>query len=118
MTSLFKNNCRIKSTRLQNWDYSAEAAYFITICTSNRTHFFGEITNKEMILSALGNEVENAWMQSIAIRPDMNLSLGEFVVMPNHFHGIIFIGANDFNINVNKNGARRDAMHGISNPST
>lgn len=108
MNTLFKNNYRIKSARLQNWDYSAEAAYFMTICTSNRTHFFGEITNKEMILSALGNEVANAWMQSIEIRPDMNLSLGEFVVMPNHFHGIIFIGANDFNIR------GTDAMHGVS----
>ena len=54
-------------------------------------------------------------MQSVAIRPDMNLSLGEFVVMPNHFHGIIFIGANDFNTNVNI--ARTDAMYGVSNPS-
>ena len=53
-------------------------------------------------------------MQSMEIRPDMNLSLGEFVVMPNHFHGIIFIGANDFNTNVNQNIARRDGMHGVS----
>jgi putative transposase len=52
MNTLFKNNYRIKSARLQNWDYSAEAAYFM--------HFFGEIKNNEMILSALGNEVANA----------------------------------------------------------
>lgn len=75
-----------------------------------------------MSASTLGDIVEQEWLTSVALRPDMNLSLGEYVVMPNHFHGIIFIGKNEFNTYTNKkemddgmdNDIRRDAMHGVS----
>ncbi len=54
MTDKFHNKYRIPSARLQNWDYRWAGAYFITICTQNREHYFGEIENGEMQLSPLG----------------------------------------------------------------
>jgi len=108
----FQNKYRIPSTRLQNWDYGANASYFITICTHNREHYFGEIINGEMILNELGRIVETEWMKTIEIRPDMNLEFGVFVVMPNHFHAIIIIGENEYN--TQRDAQRRDAMHRVS----
>ncbi|MES2774549.1 MAG: hypothetical protein V4722_10210 [Bacteroidota bacterium] len=99
----FNNKYRIPSTRLQHWDYASAGSYFLTICTKNRKHFFGEIENGEMSLTALGEAVQNEWLNTPAIRPDMHLELGEFVVMPNHFHGVLGIGNNAFNAAVNKN---------------
>ena len=91
----FQNKYRIPSARLQNWDYAQRAVYFVTICTANREHFFGRIQNNEMIYSNIGSIAAQEWIKTPEIRPDMNLELGEFVVMPNHFHGVIFIGNNE-----------------------
>lgn len=49
--TLYKNKYRIESFRLKNWDYRNAGAYFITICTQDRVHFFGEIVNGEMQLA-------------------------------------------------------------------
>ncbi len=43
----FQNKYRIPSARLQLWNYGSNAAYFITICTQNRAHFFGDIMNEK-----------------------------------------------------------------------
>ena len=99
----FNNKYRIESARLKNWDYSQRAVYYITICTANRAPFFGMVQNNEMVLSTIGTIVAQEWIKTPEIRPDMHLELGEFVVMPNHFHGIIFIGNNGFNSNVYDN---------------
>jgi len=93
----YQNKYRIPSARLNNWNYGAAGAYFITICTRNREHFFGKIVQKEMILNAIGKKVEEEWLKTIELRPDMNLELGNFVVMPNHFHAILIIGENEYN---------------------
>ena len=106
----FQNKYRIASARLQHWDYGSPGLYFITVCTKNRKHYFGEISNDEMILNDLGFFVQSEWIKSPEIRPDMNLELGEFVVMPNHFHGIMIIGDNAFN----RVDGDRDAMHCVS----
>ena len=103
----FQNRYRIESTRLKNWDYGSDAIYFVTICTQHREHFFGEIANGKMELNEIGELVQNEWLKSAEIRPDMNLKLGAFVVMPNHFHGIITIGSNKYN-------TRRDAKPRVS----
>ncbi len=105
----FKNKYRISSARLKNWDYGSPGLYFITICTKNRKHFFGEIENSEIVLNQLGLIVDTEWTRTPSIRPDMNLALGEFITMPNHFHGIIMIGENGFNA---RHG--RDAKRGVS----
>jgi putative transposase len=106
----FQNKYRIASTRLQNWNYASPGLYFITICTKNRKRYFGEITNDTMTLNDLGLFVQSEWIKSPELRPDMNLELGEFVVMPNHFHGIMMIGENEFN----RVDGGRDAMHRVS----
>lgn len=107
MTDKFQNKYRISSARLQTWNYGLAASYFVTVCADNRRRFFGEIVDGKMILSAIGEIVEREWMKSPLLRPDMNLELDAFCVMPNHFHAIIIIGSNEFN-------TRRDAMHRVS----
>jgi putative transposase len=91
MQKKFQNKYRGQSTRLQTWDYSSEGSYFITICTKYNQHFFGKVVNGEMELSEIGKVVNDEWIKSIAMRPEMEIELGEFVVMPNHFHAIINI---------------------------
>ena len=111
--SKFKNKYRIPSARLENWNYGAAGSYFITICTKNRLHYFGEIVDNDMQLTELGKVAETEWLKTIEMRPDMNLEMGEFIVMPNHFHAIIIIGNNEFNDIDNC----RDAMHRVSTSS-
>ena len=77
------------STRLKNWDYAQNAFYFITICTKNREHFFGEIIDNTMVLSDIGRKAKKYWYE-IPAHFDF-VELGTFVVMPNHIHGIINI---------------------------
>ncbi len=85
----YQNRYRIPSTRLQNWDYGWKAIYFVTICTKNRRHFFGEITNGKMHLSPVGAIADVLWHE-LTNHFD-NIELDAFVVMPNHIHGIIAI---------------------------
>ena len=88
---------RIPSNRMQGFDYHANGCYFVTICTKNRVHYFGDIVDGKMHLSEIGKIAQLEWMKSIELRPDMNLLLDEFVVMPNHVHCIVIIGDNEFN---------------------
>lgn len=97
MDEKYKNKYRIKSARLPNWDYGSNGMYFITICTQNQEHFFGDIVGGEMQLKEIGEMVETEWLKTFEMRKDMNLQIGEFVVMPNHFHAIIMIGDNEYN---------------------
>jgi len=97
MSDKFKNRYRIESARLRHWDYGWNAAYFVTICTRNRECFFGAVVNGEMQLSETGKIAESEWLKTPEIRLDMNIVLDAFVVMPNHFHGVIIIGENEFN---------------------
>jgi REP element-mobilizing transposase RayT len=78
-----------RSIRLQGFDYSSAGAYFVTICTHERAHVFGEIQNNEMILNENGNICMNVW-DEIREYSD-NVETDEFIVMPNHVHGIIWI---------------------------
>lgn len=89
----FKNKYRIPSARLKNWDYGSNGAYFITICTQNREHFFGEIADGKMQLNQLGQLAEKYWLE---IPQHFSfIELGNFVVMPNHTHGILIINKMD-----------------------
>ena len=89
MQNKFKNKYRISSVRLQTWDYSNNGAYFITICTQNRHHFFGYIQNQEMQLSKIGKLAEQFWHEIPNHFP--MVELGNFVVMPNHIHLLIVL---------------------------
>lgn len=89
MPEKFQNKYRIPSARLQNWDYGANGAYFITICTKEMKHFFGEVGNKKMNLNAVGALAEEYWLEIIKHFP--YVELGNFQIMPNHMHGILII---------------------------
>ena len=89
MSKKYANKYRIESTRLQNWDYGWNAAYYVTICTWGRKHFFGNIHHGDMHLSKAGQFANKFWHTI----PDhfSFVRLGSFVVMPNHIHGIVVI---------------------------
>ncbi len=93
MAEKYRNKYRISSTRLQNWDYRWNGAYFITICTKNREHYFGEIVDGKMALSNIGVIADILWYE-IKYHTN-NVETGAFAVMPNHIHGIIIL-KNDF----------------------
>lgn len=91
--SKFKNKYRIESARAAWWNYGWAGAYFITICTRNRQHYFGEVKNGKMILSRAGVIADILWYEI----PNHAHSVGldSFVVMPNHLHGIIILDFGD-----------------------
>lgn len=78
-----------RSLRLKGYDYKQAGVYFVSMCTLNRTCFFGDIVNGEMMLNAEGQIVAEEWIKTAEIRN--NIELDEWVVMPNHFHGILVI---------------------------
>jgi REP element-mobilizing transposase RayT len=104
----FRNKYRIPSARLPGYDYGQNGAYFITICTKSRMHFFGEIVDVDvqtsksdnvetpesgvstvMALNEIGQLAQKYWMEIPNHFPFIELA--NFVVMPNHFHGILII---------------------------
>lgn len=85
----FKNKYRVSSTRLKNWDYASKGYYFITICTKNRRYFLGNIIDGKMRSTKIGKMVEQCWQEIPNHFPFV--SLDEYVVMPNHIHGILVI---------------------------
>lgn len=78
-----------RSIRLPGYDYSGVGEYFVTICTQNRKSFFGNIQKGVMLLNEFGQIAFDQW-QKIPNRFKF-VELGQFVVMPNHVHGIIVI---------------------------
>ncbi len=89
MSDKFQNKYRIPSARLKDWDYRWYAMYFVSICTKNRKHYFGEITDGEIILSETGKLCEK-YLNEIPEHFPFVL-LDSSVVMPNHVHAIIVI---------------------------
>ncbi|MEW5702245.1 MAG: transposase [Candidatus Zixiibacteriota bacterium] len=80
---------RRRSVRLREYDYSQSGAYFVTICTQDRRCLFGEIVDGTMRLNDTGRIVEDEWLHTPTLRPQV--APDTFVVMPNHFHAIVFI---------------------------
>ncbi len=78
-----------QSQRLKNYDYSRIGAYFITICVAKRICLFGDIRDESMHLNRFGEIVKKCWNDLMTQYPSINLD--DFVVMPNHVHGIIVI---------------------------
>jgi len=70
-------------------DYTSNAAYYVTIVTKNRVHFFGGIKNGEMVLSEIGQIANNLWYEIPIHQP--NIKLDAFIIMPNHIHCIVVI---------------------------
>jgi len=80
---------RRRSIRLRGYDYSEEGAYFVTICTWDRQPLLGRIVEGRMIPSECGWVVAQSWLDIPGHFPDVGLD--EWVVMPNHLHGILVI---------------------------
>ncbi len=107
----YKSAYRIPSARLVNWDYGSHGLYFITICTKEKEHYFGEIYSPPETQLQPGTPSETQSIASlrktvigeIAFKywkqiPDYHpfVELDEFIVMPNHVHAIIFINKPEF----------------------
>lgn len=126
MSDKFQDIYRIPSARAEWWDYRNDAAYFVTICTAGREHYFGKIIpvetrliaslpataskpvsvpKQEMQLTEMGQIAHQNWIE--ILKHFSFIKLGAFVVMPNHVHGIIMI---------DRNGGiqGRDAMNRVS----
>lgn len=87
--TLFKDQYRIESARFKDWDYRRTGTYFITICTKNKQKIFGRIVNDKMILNDIGKIVNQEWLRRIKFRNYAELD--EYIIMPNHVHGIILL---------------------------
>ena len=86
-----------RSIRLPGYDYRQSGAYFVTICACQRQCLFGDIIDGRMILNQYGMVVANEWQKSAVIRREIELDA--WVVMPNHFHGIVIINNNPVGAN-------------------
>ncbi len=95
---MFRNN----SNRLKDFDYANNGGYFITICTQNSVHIFGEIKDEKMILNDVGRMVEKWWLE--LSNKFNNIKLDEFTIMPNHVHGIIILVGADLRVCPNEKG--------------
>jgi putative transposase len=82
---------RRRFLRLRDFDYSTEGAYFVTICTRNRECLLGDVMEGKMRLNELGRMVQTVWDGLPERFPTVELDA--LVVMPNHVHGILLVGA-------------------------
>ncbi|MBP9758993.1 hypothetical protein KBD45_04825 [Candidatus Dojkabacteria bacterium] len=78
-----------KLNRKPQYDYSQNGYYFVTICTKNRIHWFGEIQNNKMNLNKFGEYTKQCWQNIPNHFPNINID--EYVIMPDHVHGILII---------------------------
>ncbi len=100
MSELYKNKYKTDSNRLQGYDYASEGAYFITVCTAKHLIEFGIIENGKMILNKYGKIVSEELQKTEKMRP--HVKLGEFCIMPNHFHAILFFYEPEIPVENNK----------------
>lgn len=80
-----------KTIRIPGYDYASPGGYFITICSFISKYRFGEIINGEMEINTLGSIIREEWFKSAVLRKNIELHEDEFVIMPDHIHGIIWI---------------------------
>jgi REP element-mobilizing transposase RayT len=101
----FKNKFRSESHRSRGWDYGGKGKYFVTILTKHRETYFGEVKpgrkddgdsmeqdsqvgNPYVVLSEIGNIVQDFWLEIPVHFPFVTLD--EYIIMPDHIHGILF----------------------------
>ena len=80
---------RRRSIRLPAYDYGQAGAYFVTICTYQRKPLFGRVVEGNIRLNAVGRVAESEWLRTPHVR--LEIGLDDFVLMPNHLHGIVVI---------------------------
>lgn len=109
----FKRKYRVETSRAAFWNYGSNGIYFITICTKGKKYYFGNILNGVMNLSAIGIMAKKYWFE---IPQHFSfVKLGDFVVMPNHVHGILMIDKENENLSVETpdSGVSRSANQAI-----
>jgi len=82
---------RRPSNRLPGYKYTQPGAYFITICTYKMHNLFEIIAGNKVILNNNGKIVESEWYRTAELRTNVEIYEDEFIIMPNHFHAIIWI---------------------------
>ena len=92
----YQGRYRIPSARAW-WHQYNGGTYFVTICTKDREHFFGEIKDGTMTLSEIGDYLKQQILSTPQVRPDMNIEIPIFTIMPNHVHLLVVIGDNVYN---------------------
>ena len=96
---LFKQKYRTTSFRKPNWDYSSHGLYFVTICTRDRISYFGSIESASVTETVsihttdIGAMAGTNWLLIPQHHPYVELD--DFVIMPNHIHGILFMNKPD-----------------------
>jgi len=78
-----------RSIRLRGYDYARGGAYFLTICAQDRACLFADIVAGDLCLNAAGRMIQSTWQGLPAFYPGVDID--EFVVMPNHVHGIVMV---------------------------
>jgi putative transposase len=78
-----------RSIRMAEYDYTEAGGYFMTLCANGRECLFGEVVDENVRLNEFGVIVQDEWLRSAVIRKE--ITLDEFVIMPNHMHGIVLI---------------------------
>jgi putative transposase len=96
---------RKNSLRLPGWDYTSQGGYFITIVTHDRLPLLGQIQNDEIKLNEWGEIINRGWLWLEDQYP--YVILDDYVIMPNHFHGILWINVDEMNI---RKGGSRTAL--------
>ena len=81
-----------KVLRLNDFDYSGAGFYFVTICSAHMAELFGMVINETVVLNNPGRIVEDSWLKVGSLHE--NIRLDEYMIMPNHVHGIIIIEDN------------------------
>jgi len=106
MGEYFKNQYHTGTKRLQDWDYSVSAFYYVTICTKDRICCFGKIKDDQVELSQKGKIVLEELLKVQKLRP--YILVDDYIIMPNHLHAIFVIKEkNDF-------GQSRDTVNRVS----
>lgn len=100
-----------KLNRLRSYDYSQSGMYFVTICTQNRKHLFGCIKNGVMYLNLNGN-IAYKYFNEIP-KHHNNINIDQFVIMPNHVHGIITVGTRHAVSSVNNTNDFNGTRHAV-----
>jgi len=113
----FADKFKLKSSRLQNWDYSTPGYYFVTICTYYHNNFFGKIINEKMELSKMGEITKSELLKTFEIRK--NIKLHEWVIMPNHVHILMEIKKQNNQLNKCRDVENkcRDVLQNVSTES-
>ena len=95
MTDLIHNR---RSPRLPHYNYGQSGAYFVTVCVKGRERVLGEVVGEDMQLSMAGKIVKEVWDKI----PEhyAHVEIGEFMVMPNHVHGIVWITEEEERTNI------------------